>query len=182
MRCTQNNISQISFLLKPQLRSLIAQPSKLWWPLKDLIKVKAAACCINRFSPQTKVRFNSNFDPMYCNCYVLTVNKACDNLTCKVVLNIIQEGKVHWGQNTEWLYKLWVEVWKYLWLHLWNCAILLIRDMVKSIHWVNSSARCSFFEKGIILSKPFQPSRADISCHSLKKGSLCRTFYSVNGL
>ena len=52
----------------------------------------------------------------------------------------------------------------------------------KSIHRVNSSARSSFFEKGIILTKPFQASRADISCHSLKKGSLCRTFYSVIGL
>ena len=47
---------------------------------------------------------------------------------------------------------------------------------LKSIHWVNRSAQSSFFEKDIILTKPFQPTRADISCHSLKNISLCRTF------
>ena len=49
-------------------------------------------------------------------------------------------------------------------------------DILKSIHWVNRSAQSSFFEKHIILTKPFQPTRADISCHSLKNISLCRTF------
>ena len=44
------------------------------------------------------------------------------------------------------------------------------------------SARSSFFEKGILLTKPFQASRADISCHFLKKGSWCRTVHSINGL
>ena len=50
------------------------------------------------------------------------------------------------------------------------------RFLLKSTHWVNRSAQFSFFEKDIILTKPFQPTRADISCHSLKKISLCRTF------
>ena len=54
--------------------------------------------------------------------------------------------------------------------------------LLKSIHWVNSSARSSFFEKHIILTKLFQPTRAASAVHSLKNISLCRTFYSVNGL
>ena len=32
--------------------------------------------------------------------------------------------------------------------------------ILKSIHWVNSSARSSLFEKHIILTKPFQPNQS----------------------
>ena len=47
---------------------------------------------------------------------------------------------------------------------------------VKSIHWVNSSARSSFFEKDIILTKPFQPARADISCSFFEKHIIVQNF------
>ena len=48
--------------------------------------------------------------------------------------------------------------------------------LLKSIHWVNSSARSSFFEKHIILTKPFQPARADISCSFFEKHIIVQNF------
>ena len=48
--------------------------------------------------------------------------------------------------------------------------------LLKSIHWVNSSARSSFFEKHIILTKPFQPTRADISCSFSEKDIIVQSF------
>ena len=47
---------------------------------------------------------------------------------------------------------------------------------LKSIHWVNSSAQSSFFEKHIILTKPFQPARADISCSFFEKHIIVQNF------
>ena len=47
---------------------------------------------------------------------------------------------------------------------------------LKSIHWVNISARSSFFEKHIILTKPFQPARADISCSFFEKHIIVQNF------
>ena len=47
---------------------------------------------------------------------------------------------------------------------------------LKSIHWVNSFARSSFFEKHIILTKPFQPARADISCSFFEKHIIVQNF------
>ena len=41
--------------------------------------------------------------------------------------------------------------------YLWIIMLKKCRRL-KSIRWVNSSARSSFFEKGIILTKTFQPS------------------------
>ena len=50
----------------------------------------------------------------------------------------------------------------YLCLYLKSVGSTLV---LKSIHWVNSSAQSSLFEKHIILTKPFKADRADISCH-----------------
>ena len=46
---------------------------------------------------------------------------------------------------------------------------------LKSIHWVNSSARSSFFEKGIILTKPFQHSQSWQQLPFFEKG-IIRSF------
>ena len=50
------------------------------------------------------------------------------------------------------------------------------KKLLKSIHWVNSFARSSFFEKHIILTKPFQPARADISCSFFEKHIIVQNF------
>ena len=50
------------------------------------------------------------------------------------------------------------------------------KNQIKSIHWVNISARSSFFEKHIILTKPFQPARADISCSFFEKHIIVQNF------
>ena len=47
---------------------------------------------------------------------------------------------------------------------------------LKSIHWVNSSARSSFFEKGIILTKPFQPSQSWHQLSFFEKGIIVQNF------
>ena len=48
--------------------------------------------------------------------------------------------------------------------------------MLKSIHWVSSSARSSFFEKGIILTKPFQPSQSWHQLSFFEKGIIVQNF------
>ena len=47
---------------------------------------------------------------------------------------------------------------------------------LKFNYWVNSFARSSFFEKHIILTKPFQPARADISCSFFEKHIIVQNF------
>ena len=72
---------------------------------------------------------------------------------------------------------------------LWtDCLTLYLTDTVlntilkskatllKSIHWVNSSARSSFFEKGIILTKPFQPSQSWHQLSFFEKGIIVQNF------
>ena len=54
-------------------------------------------------------------------------------------------------------------------------AILFV-TVLKSIHWVNSSARSSFFEKGIILTKPFQPSQSWHQLSFFEKGIIVQNF------
>ena len=61
-------------------------------------------------------------------------------------------------------------------LVLWKIFLLLPKKWLKSIHWVNSFARSSFFEKHIILTKPFQPARADISCSFFEKHIIVQNF------
>ena len=50
------------------------------------------------------------------------------------------------------------------------------KTFLKSIHWVYISAWSSFFEKHIILAKPFQPARADISCSFFEKHIIVQNF------
>ena len=50
------------------------------------------------------------------------------------------------------------------------------KSRLKSIHWVNSSARSSFFEKGIILTKPFQPSQSWHQLSFFEKGIIVQNF------
>ena len=47
---------------------------------------------------------------------------------------------------------------------------------LKSIHWVNGSAWSSFFEKGIILTKPFQPSQSWHQLSFFEKGIIVQNF------
>ena len=49
-------------------------------------------------------------------------------------------------------------------------------NKLKHIHWLNSSAQSSFFEKGIILTKPFQSSQSRHQLSFFEKGIIVQNF------
>ena len=49
-------------------------------------------------------------------------------------------------------------------------------ETLKSIHWVNCSVRSSLFEKGIIHTKPFQPSQSGHQLSFFEKGIIVQNF------
>ena len=57
-----------------------------------------------------------------------------------------------------------------------HCTSFYLKSTLKSIHWEKSSARSSFFEKGIILTKPFQPSQSWHQLSFFEKGIIVQNF------
>ena len=59
-----------------------------------------------------------------------------------------------------------------------NVVFLKIRIQIllKPIDFVDSSARSSFFEKGIILTKPFPPSQSWYQMSFFEKGIIVQNF------